>query len=47
MGRGKPGAKGGDEAALMRAGGAGEEKQRREEVLERGKGGTSVILSAL
>lgn len=39
--------KGEDKPGLMRAGGVGEEKQRLEEVLERGKGGTMVILSAL
>lgn len=39
--------KGEDKAALRRAGRVGEEKQRGEEVLERGKGGTTVFLSAL
>lgn len=38
--------KGEDKAALMRAGGVGEEKQRWEEVPERAKGGTAVVLSA-
>ncbi|KAK5930742.1 hypothetical protein CesoFtcFv8_000022 [Champsocephalus esox] len=39
--------KGEDKVALMRSGRVGEEKQRGEEALERGKGGTADILSAL
>lgn len=37
--------KGEDKAALRGAEGVGEEKQREDEVLERGKGGTSHLIS--
>lgn len=39
--------KGEEKAALKRAGEAGKEKKKEDEVLDRGKGGTTVILSAL
>lgn len=39
--------KGEDKVALRREGGVDEERQRGEEVLESGKGGTAVVLSGL